>query len=312
MIRALLALVLAGAAAPLAAAADPVAVIDACVHRLDPALDVGYGRIAARCPELAPSLAGSAYAPWLPSNWNQADNNLSLGGLLELRTLLSRAPAPVLHAPQVARLAPLLARLRTQQEPPRNWWMRFKEWLRQILNSPSDSGGNGSLERFFGRLSLPQALLRLIVSGALLLLLLLAGSIVVNELRLAGVLHGRRTRGRAAPHSTPATQELSLEALARAGVRDRPRLLLELIVRQLMALRRLPPARALTVRELERAAQLPDADERARLGQLAAACEALRFGAQEPPPAALAAAAARGEELLTRLTAAASDAAGAR
>ena len=40
--------------------------LDACIGRLDQQLDVGYERIAARCPELAPALAQSPWAPWLP------------------------------------------------------------------------------------------------------------------------------------------------------------------------------------------------------------------------------------------------------
>src|SRR5579863_3708635 len=300
MVRALLALVLTGAAAPMASAADPVAVIDACVHHLDPALDVGYARIAARCPELAPSLEGSAYAPWLPPDWNQADNSLSVGGLLELRTLLSRAPPGAVQAPQVARLAPFLAQLRSQPKEPRTWWTRFKDWLRQVLNTRSGSGESGWLERLLGKVNPPQLLIPLIVWGTLLLLLGLAASIIVNELRLAGVLRGRRARSRSAPQTLPSQEPLTLAALAQAGVRERPRLLLELILRQLTVQRRLPPTRALTLQELQRTAQLPSS-ARARLAELAAACEQLRFAAQEPPPAALAAAAARGAELLRML-----------
>lgn len=301
MLRALLALVLAGAAAPLPAA-DPLAVIDACVHRLDPARDVGYARIAERCPELAPSLKGSAYAPWLPPDWNQKDNKLSVGGLLELRTLLSRAPAPAVRTPQVARLAPFLAQLRSQAAEHRTWWTRFKDWLRDVLSSRGEKGEAGWLERLVGQVSPPQAIVRLIVWGSLLVLLALAGGIVVNELRLAGLLRARRVRSGAA-EATAAQEPLTLAALTHAGAHDRPRLLLELILRQLTAQRRLPPARALTVRELQRAAQLPEA-ARAPLAELAAACEQLRFGAQEPPPAALAAVTAEGVELLRVLTAA--------
>lgn len=300
MMRALLALMLAGAAAPVVAAADPLAVIDACVQHLDPANDVGYARIAERCPELAPSLKASAYAAWLPPDWNQSDNNLSVGGLIELRTLLSRRPTGALHAPQVAHLAPFLAQLRSQPQPHRNWWTRFKDWLREALNGRSESGEAGWLERLVGKINPPQVIVRLIVWGALFLLVALAAGIIVNELRLAGLLRRWRARGGAARPAGTGEQPLSLAALMQLGVRERPRLLLELILKQLTLQRRLPPARALTVRELQGIVQLP-ANARAHLFELAAACEQLRFAQQEPAPAALADISTRGAALLMSL-----------
>ena len=45
---------------------DAVATIDACIARLDPQIDVGYERIARRCPDLAPTLEKSGWAAWLP------------------------------------------------------------------------------------------------------------------------------------------------------------------------------------------------------------------------------------------------------
>ncbi|HEV2285859.1 MAG TPA: DUF4129 domain-containing protein, partial [Steroidobacteraceae bacterium] len=67
------------------------------------------------------------------------------------------------------------------------------------------------------------------------------------------------------------------------------------------ALERLPPARALTVRELLRAAHLGDAGDRARLADLAQVCERLRFSGRPLPPETLAGALARGRELLDGL-----------
>ena len=78
--RALLALLLAAAAATAAGvqARDPLQAIDECVTRLDNELDVGYARIAARCPQLAATLGESAFAPWLPADWKRPDNELAV------------------------------------------------------------------------------------------------------------------------------------------------------------------------------------------------------------------------------------------
>src|SRR5262249_22447661 len=59
--------------------------IDACVARLDPQLDIGYDRIAARCPDLMRQLETGAWAPWLPRGWKEPGNDLSVGSLKEFR-----------------------------------------------------------------------------------------------------------------------------------------------------------------------------------------------------------------------------------
>ena len=92
MSRWLLALLLAAAGLPGAQARDALGAIDACLRQLDRNLDVGYQHIAARCPDLAPSLAQSEWAAWLPRDWNRQESLLSADGLTELRTLLTGPP----------------------------------------------------------------------------------------------------------------------------------------------------------------------------------------------------------------------------
>src|SRR5919197_859234 len=64
--------------------------IGPCLAHLDPELDIGYDRIAARCPELVKQLDHGAWAPWLPRGWKESGNDLSAGGLKELRDLVGR------------------------------------------------------------------------------------------------------------------------------------------------------------------------------------------------------------------------------
>jgi len=282
---------------------DAVAAIDSCIRQLDPGLDVGFARIAERCPDLAPALSASPWAPWLPADWRKPGNELSAGGLGELRTLLTRQPAhPAMHAPRIARVAAVLAGLEEHDSARRGWWTRFKEWLREVFAPRPGNPGDGWLRRLLGGLTVSQALLDAIVLGTLAVVVALAAAIIVNELRVAGVLRGARARvarGRRHPGGAPAA--LTLRALEEASPAEQPRLLLELIVTRLSAQQRLPPARALTVHELARAARLADESDRARLETLAVACERLRFSASEVPPPMLAAALARGRELLGSL-----------
>ena len=94
---------------------------------------------------------------------------------------------------------------------------------------------------------------------------------------------------------------MSWRDIEQAPLRDRPRLLLVLIVRRLSDRGALPPAGALTVRELTRAAQLPDPDDRSRLADLAFAAERARYSGAELLATALEEPIAHGRELLERL-----------
>ena len=84
---------------------------------------------------------------------------------------------------------------------------------------------------------------------SLALVVVLAAAVAINELRMAGVL--RRPRRGAQPPVPPAAPgALKLADVAQAEPAQQPRLLLELIAVRLNQQSRLPPPRALTVREL--------------------------------------------------------------
>jgi hypothetical protein len=302
MNRRLLALLLtAWGTAPVAAADNVIAVIDGCIHRLDPTVDVGYAHLAERCPDLASSLASSPYAAWLPADWNRPNNELSVGGLVELRGLLTRSePAPTVRSPQVARLAGVLKELHRNDAEQRGWWARLKQWLREIFAPQPDTHDQGWLERLIGGLDLSETVRRAVVWCALFLVLLLAGVVVVNEVRCSAWWRGRR-RGPQEPVAGEAGRSsLSLDELERAAADDQPHLLLQLIIRRLTEQQRLPPVRALTLNELERAARLSDELDRERLAVLTAACERARFAEHLSAPT-LVDALLRGRELLVSL-----------
>ena len=288
--------------APVAANDAVIAAIDGCIHTLDPSLDVGYRHVAERCPELAGTLAASPYAAWLPPDWSKPDNELSVGGLAELRRLLTRTePTPAVRTPRVAQLADVLKELHRSDTAPRSWWARLKQWLRGVLTPQPGEAEQGWLARLIGGIDLSQRITRAIVWGALLLLLLLAGAVVANELRVAGWWRRQRRHGRQlAAHAAAEGAAGGLEDIERASDEEQPHLLLQLIIRRLIELQRLPPARALTLKELERAARLPAALDRERLAALSAACERARY-AEGVSAALLAAASLRGRELLASL-----------
>ena len=124
--------------APHAPVGDAMANIDACVARLDLQLDIGYDRIAARCPDLMRQLEAGAWAPWLPRGWKESGNDLSAGSLKELRELVARESnareSSLAKVPDVRSLQPILATLAGNRDE--TGWSRFKSWLRSILEAP--------------------------------------------------------------------------------------------------------------------------------------------------------------------------------
>ena len=290
---------------PQVPAAAQIPNIDSCVSRLDPQLDIGYDRIAARCPELVRQLEGGAWAAWLPRGWKEARNDLSAGSLREFRELVNRESGTggLSAGPDVRHLRTILTALGGSRSE--TGWSRFKSWLRSVLERREQPTDESWLARMVSHVGMSQSVIRLVIYAALTAVVLLAGIIIVNEARTAGLLRKRRGSARnrreiAAADATVVSWG-DIERSSKPG--DRPRLLLELIVRRLSDRGLLPPAGALTVRELTRTARLPEAGDRSRLTALALAAERVRYSAREFESAGLDESVAQGRELLDRLDA---------
>jgi hypothetical protein len=301
----LLALLLAAAAATGVQARDPLQAIDECVTRLDSELDVGYARIAARCPELAPTLSESGFAPWLPADWKRPDNELSAAGLSELRAQLAREGSPRAQehaAPRSERVTAVLATLaRSEQDAGRSWWRRLKDWLRGLITARPQAE-QGWLQRWWRQLKLATSTTELLGWTALAAVVALAAGIIINELRIAGLLRRAPDRLRTPPADRPGSNATALLAdIERAAPEEQPALLLELIAARLADRQRLPPTRALTARELARTARLPAESARVPLTELVAVCERVRFSAERVTAASLTAAVRSGSLLLEML-----------
>jgi hypothetical protein len=292
------------AAAPATAQRNPLEAIDRCIARLDPALDVGYARIVARCPSLAHSLEQSAWAQWLPRGWNEAHNDLSAEGLVELRALAARelqVPAAV-RRPRVDRLNEILARLDPTSRHQQGALGRFRAWLRAVIERNKQADSGSWLDKMIQSQGRSQFFFDLLTYAALGAMLLLTGIVVWNEVRSAGLLKTRRRAALlAARLDVSPRMRLNWSDVEQAAAMDKPRLVLELVIAKLIELHRAPPAGALTVRELSRAVQLPDAADRERLTQLVLAAERTRYAAMPPPADRIDAVVRQGRELLQRL-----------
>ena len=295
-------LLIAALAGPAAHGQNSLDSIDACIGRLDPQTDIGYERIAARCPDLTRRLEASSWAAWLPSDWHRAGNDLSAQSLVALRIQVARELAVRVrsHVPDPASLHGILAAL-GPLEPQKTEWTRFTLWLRQIFERRDPSSSEGWLDRMAARMGPSQAALELISYLCLAAVVVLAAGLVINELRLAGWLVARPARTPRGPARFENRETWGWEEIQAAPYADRPRMLLELIATRLVELGRLPPADGLTIRELTQAARLAVAEDRELLADVALAAERIRFSAEPVCAASLDAAVERGRKLLEQL-----------
>jgi hypothetical protein len=284
------------------ASAEPPEV-DSCIGRLDPQLDIGYDRIAVRCPELLRKLEQGPWAPWLPRGWNEPGNDLSAGGIKELRRLIIMENSADFSGPvpDVARLPAALNGLTGKSAD--GIWPRFKNWLRSILERREEPTDESWFSRLTSHIGVAQSIRQIIAYVALAVVVLLAGAIIGNELRAAGLMPDRSGPRRRPIRPVQGSSGRGPVDLRGAPALERPRLLLELLLPKLSERGILPPPGALTVRELTASARLPELADRERLSCLALAAERVRYSGGEIGPAELEAPVSGGRELLTRLQA---------
>jgi hypothetical protein len=297
----------AAAAAPVAQpatlSADTQPVVQRCLQRLRAPEDVGYARIAARCPDLGPALAASQLAPWLPRGWNEARNDLSAAGLLEMvalqRRLLS-SPSPAARATP-AQLQSVIAELGLQNPQANSLWKRFRSWLRSLFEKQSAAVAPArGFTEWLRDHGFSDDLWSAVQWVTLAALAVLVGRALYQELRDA-----RRSRRRLPlhlqPSSTVATRLPSLAQIAAAPLRQQPGLLLAVIAELLSRRRLLHGAAALTPREVALRALLADATDHAQLAELTSAAEPASYAAAGPSDELLLRAVAAGGALGARL-----------
>ncbi len=296
----LLVLLLPPLAAAIATAGPAHTLIEACVSQLDAQTDVGYARIAARCPELVRQLRAGDWAAWLPARWQEPNNDLSADSLRDLQRLAGYESALTVGGRQLdlQLLPPALARL-PHREASR--WSRIRGSLRSWFQPPQRRPEESWSAEFLVRLRTGTSGMDVLVYAALAGSMLLAGLTVAREWRRA-----RASRQASVPtHTWPTAASTTHAAVhpdqpADRSWRDRPRELLELLLAQLVQRRELPPSGSLTVRELTQLARLPDA-EREQLAKLAGTAELLRFAAAAPPRQAVERSIVEAESLLQHL-----------
>jgi hypothetical protein len=256
-----------------------------------------------RCPGLHEALEDAGYAPFIPSAQRDSFTADSLSDLHALISRYQRAPDEAAPEPDPEALRGILAAL---EQPPQieqrlSLWEKLKRWLRERLADAraSDAWFNRWLEQF----ELSQSLTQIMIVTAVVLVLLLALLVLINELRVAGVF--RRSSARSQQISTDGAvmreRAPAWSDFERIAPADRPSFVLRMLVAALVRSGRLATERSLTHREISARARLDDEVQRACLARVSTLAEKVVYGG-----AALDADAdaviAQGRELYARLS----------
>lgn len=190
-------------------------------------------------------------------------------------------------------------------------WDRARGWLEERLGF-DEAGSGGGLIGWLRTLSIPETWLRTVVYVLGFTIALAALVIVVNELRIAGVLgSGSPGRDRAAVGQLPAWAKrvpLSFDGVRRAPAARQPGLLLALCVERLRARFGDAVPDSLTHRELSAAASGLGLRRQAELDAVASAAERVTFGGWRPAPGDVESVMQHGKAVLEELDAAAAGA----
>jgi hypothetical protein len=312
------AVLLACIASP-ASAAD--AVVDAralnevkrCARSLDPILDFGLERIAKKCPTMLKSIGAASWSNLLPPNWQDSGDALTRDGLIALTLLIEEraTAAPQGRTPDPAIVRQVIAELGGDTDSTVSRWERFKRWLRAVFEPRDKESGEGVLRRIFGDVEVGEAVSRALSYASYLLLIGFAIYVVVNELRVAGVLrrHGapRRNQASGSPFESGA---LDLRAISSAPLIARPGLLVKYVAELLSVRPDGAGAPAMTSRELQNRWRAATEQPVTPIAVLTDVADRVRFGREPPAEVELEAAEAAGARVAQILATAADDGAG--
>ncbi|HEX6395879.1 MAG TPA: hypothetical protein VFZ95_00510, partial [Steroidobacteraceae bacterium] len=170
-----------------AAHADDAALraIDACRAKLDARVDIGIERVRQRCPDLLPALEKAPWRELLPATLGERREEISAESLRALAQLVRHAADAGAQraAPPRETLDPVLAALGDKGQQGATRWERFKRWLKEKLETRSDDGEAGWLEKWSRQFRTSEGVARAITYVGYALVVLLVLFVIWQELR---------------------------------------------------------------------------------------------------------------------------------
>ncbi len=240
---------------------------------------IGLTELDAECPGLEAVLAKTGLAPFISQRQSDELTSAGVEDLVHLHDRYQRAASDA-HSLEVGAVAGIVRQL-TQAESPRPLTLkeRFLRWLQQMFERRQSHADNW-LSRWLKEVSVPDKARELITYTLIALVLVLAVTVLVNELRAAGVLK-RSARIRLSGDSSIAGRplaELTFADLDAATLQDKPSVMLQLLLAALVKSGRLQSERSLTPRELTARAVFDEQTQRENFRAIAFGAEHARYG----------------------------------
>jgi hypothetical protein len=256
-------------------------VLDECIEATAPDV-IGLSALEEKCPGLEQALTDLGLAAFI-ADWQR--DSIGVYGLMSLRSVADRySEPPAAREVQVESLQPILDQLKepVQAEQAPTWLERFRRWLRNLMGK-KDADTDSWLSRWLDGYTLSETAQKILVYGSLILVVLLAVAVIVNEVRVARKHRRKKDRMEAsgvAGVTALAARSLDLDAAARS---ERPSILLQMLVATLVKSGRLQAERSLTHRELTVRARFDDASQRESFRRVAQLAERIVYGGDEAP-----------------------------
>lgn len=250
-------MLLAGPVALAQSDSSPRQVLDECIETLDPGV-VGLEDMEEACPGLEAALQQLGIAALMPADQHGL---LTRNGLINLRSLLERYEQPPERGELgIDSVRSVLESLREPVEAERSlsWYERFKRWLRGAIDEQEEQA-NPWLRRWLDEHPVSQTVQLVLFYGVILLVVMLALLIIVNEVRAARA--GRR-KSRVAAAATDLQGALASALLEAQSRGEQASVLLRMLIATLVKTGRLHSAHSLTHRELMMQARFDDSAQR--------------------------------------------------
>jgi len=291
-----------------AAAASPAEIIAGCAEA-DAEDAIGVQELDEFCPGIEHALVEFGYAPFISESQLE---ELSTYSFIDLRHLAQRY-TPREGIPQHdLDTANLDSILRSLEQPARaelapGWFERFKRWLRKAF-AQQEADPDSWVNRWLPDLTISQAVSKAIGYVLIVLVIVFASGVLLNELRVAGLMKRRKNASHAQAAGSADDSGRAVVAandLNALPLRDRPSMLLRMLVATLVNTGRLRTERSLTHRELSSRASLEEQAQRECFQRIAALGERTVYGAGNVSAEEIASVVAAGQSLNAQLLAAA-------
>lgn len=279
---------------------SPRQVLDTCIVALGSDV-VGLEDMEEACPGLKTALQQLGIVELLPRN---QDSLLTRNGLINLRSLLDYYEQPPERGQVgVDGVHTVLDSLRDPVDAERSlsWYERFRRWLRDSFDQREEQA-NPWLRRWLDEHSMSETVRLALFYGVMLLVLVLAVIIIVNEVRAARAGRRKSQAGTEVDDSQIALATTPLDAESRG---QRASMLLKTLVATLVKTGRLPSAHSLTHQELLRRAKFDDSIQRESFHRVTQLAEREVFSGQQTSSEDLEDAVRAGQSLQAQLNGAA-------